>query len=125
MFGGRSGYARLAIERGVPIVPIVTAGAGESLLVISDGRELAQRLGISQRFRLKALPVSLTFPWGLNLGLAGLAPYLPLPSKLVTAVLPAMYPEDGEDVAAFAGRVEAAMQQRMDELVATRRFLRG
>lgn len=125
MFGNRCGFARLAIEQGVPIVPVVTAGAGESLFVISDGQELAARLGMTKHFRLKTLPISLTFPWGLNAGLAGLAPYVPLPSKLVTAVLPPMRPLEGEDGTAFAARVESAMQQRMNELVAQRRFLLG
>lgn len=125
VFGGRSGFARLAMERGVPIVPVVTAGAGESLLVLSDGQGLAARLGMPKWLRVKALPVSLTFPWGLNVGVAGMAPYLPLPAKLVTAVLPAMHPLPDENASSFAERVQQAMQQRMADLVADRRFLLG
>jgi hypothetical protein len=34
----------LAVEAGVPFVPVVTAGAGQSLLVLSDGRRLARAL---------------------------------------------------------------------------------
>jgi Acyltransferase len=47
VFGGRRGFARLAMEHDVPIVPIVTAGAGESLFVLSSGR--AARPGIETR----------------------------------------------------------------------------
>lgn len=52
-------------------------------------------------------------------------PYAPLPTKLVTAVLPPMLPTDGETAADFAARVEAMMQLRMDELVAGRRPVIG
>lgn len=123
-FGGRAGYARLAIEHDVPIVPVVTAGAGESLMVLSDGQRLAKRLGLA-RFRVKALPVSLSVPWGINIGVAGMLPYFPLPSKLVTAVLPAMRPHEDEDATAFARRIESAMQERMDQLVTHRKPLLG
>lgn len=125
IFGGRSGFARLAIEHGVPIVPVVTAGAGESLFVLTDGQPLARALGLPRSLRIKALPVSLSIPWGLNVGLVGMAPYLPLPSKLRTAVLAPMSPLDGEDASAFAARVETAMQDRLDALVANRTWLLG
>lgn len=123
-FGGRAGYACLAIEHGVPIVPVVTAGAGDSLFVISDGQRLAARLGL-HKYRVKALPVSLSLPWGINVGMAGMLPYLPLPARLSTVVLPAMRPEDGEDAAAFARRVERAMQARLDDLAARRKPFLG
>jgi 1-acyl-sn-glycerol-3-phosphate acyltransferase len=117
---GRSGFARLATENNVPVVPVVTAGAGESLLVISDGRQVAKALQLPRLARLKALPLSITIPWGVNVAVAAMLPYVALPTKLVTAVLPAMYPQSGESAEDFAGRVEAAMQARLDELVAGR-----
>lgn len=119
-FAGRSGFARMAMKHGVPVVPIVTAGAGESLFVFSDGQRLARALGLPDLLRVKALPVSLAFPWGLNVGLAGLLPYAPLPTKLVTAVLPPMRPEPDEAPADFATRIETAMQRRLDEITADR-----
>lgn len=123
-FGGRAGFARLAMGHDVPIVPVVTAGAGDSLFVLSDGQGLAARLGL-HKYRVKALPISVSLPWGVNVGVAGMLPYLPLPAKLSTAVLPAMRPEDGEDPAAFARRVESAMQARLDDLAARRKPLLG
>ena len=116
-FAGRIGFARLAIETGVPIVPIVTAGAGNTLLVLADGQRLARRLHLDTLLRYKVLPVSLSIPWGLNVGLVGLLPYLPLPAKMRTAVLPAMTAADGEDPAGYATRVHDAMQAAMDQLV--------
>ncbi len=119
-FSGRSGFAKVAMAHNVPIVPVVTAGAGESLLVLSDGRRLARLLRLPRLARTKTLPMSLACPWGLNIGVAGVLPYAPLPTKLVTAVLPEMWPNDGEEPAAFASRVEYAMQERLDGLVARR-----
>lgn len=118
VFGERTGFASLAMEAGVPLVPIVTAGAGDSLLVLSDGQRLARALRLDRTLRLKALPVSLSVPWGLNVGVVGLLPYLPLPVKISTRVLPAMTARPGETAQEFAGRVEAAMQETLTRLAA-------
>lgn len=115
-FDGRSGFARIAMEHGVPIVPIVTAGAGDTLFVIHDGRGLSRRLGIADALRLKTLPISLSIPWGLSIGVVGMVPYFPLPAKLKSALLPAMYAEPDESAADFALRVQAVMQDRLSEL---------
>src|SRR5271166_886821 len=124
-FHGRSGFARLAMDHGVPIVPVVTAGAGESLFVISDGVRIARALQLPRLLRLKALPTSASIPWGINIGVVGLLPYVPLPTKLTTAVMAPMYPEPDESPADFAARVEAAMQARLDALVHNRTPLLG
>ncbi|GAA1680166.1 hypothetical protein MMUR_07500 [Mycolicibacterium murale] len=118
-FNGRGGFARLAIDAGVPVVPIVTAGAGESLFVISSGERLARAVRLDKILRVKSLPVSVSLPWGLSVG-AGMLPYLPLPTKLVTRVLPAMWPTDGEDAATYAARVETAMQDALTDMTANR-----
>ena len=119
-FGGRSGFARLAIDAGVPIVPIVTAGAGESLFVISSGERLARAVRLDKLLRVKSAPVSISLPWGLSVGAVGMLPYLPLPTKLVTRVLPAMPPTDGEDAADFAVRVETVMQDALTDMTSGR-----
>lgn len=124
-FDGRAGFARLAIEAGVPIVPIVTAGAGESLFVISSGERLARALRLDKLLRLKSAPISVSLPWGINVGAVGLLPYLPLPTKLVTRVLPAMSASEGEDADEYAARVQAAMQDALTDMTATRTPLIG
>ena len=125
VFGGRSGFARLAMQQKVPIVPIVTAGAGESLLVLSDGKPLAKALRLDKLLRIKAFPVSVSLPWGVNIGAVGMVPYLPLPTKLRTTVLPAMKARRGEDAAGFADRVHTAMQDALTAMTAHRRPLLG
>lgn len=120
VFGGRSGFARLAIEEQVPIVPIVTAGAGESLLVLSDGERLARALRLDKILRVKALPVSLSVPWGLNVGMVGMLPYLPLPTKLHTRVLQVTRPASDESADEYAERIHTLMQDALTELTQNR-----
>ena len=69
--------------------------------------------------------MSLSFPWGLSVGAVGQLPYLPLPTKLRTTVLPAMKPKKGEEAEQFAGRVQTAMQDAMTAMTANRRPLLG
>ena len=69
----------------------------------------------------KVLPVSVSLPWGISVGTAGVLPYLPLPTKLLTAVMPPIHPLEGESPADLAGRVEVAMQKRLTELAQQRR----
>jgi 1-acyl-sn-glycerol-3-phosphate acyltransferase len=116
-FDGRTGFARTAIDYGVPIVPIVTSGAGDSLFVLHDGRGLASALRLPKLLRLKTLPISISIPWGLSVGVAGMLPYVPFPSKLDTTILPAMSAEPGETAASFADRVAGAMQSRLDRMI--------
>ena len=64
--------------------------------------------------------MSVSLPWGLSIGAVGMLPYMPLPTKLTTRVLPAMTPFDGEDPADYATRVETAMQEAMTDMTANR-----
>jgi len=78
-FADRTGYARLAIKTGVPIVPVANAGAHETLIVLTDGHRFAKRLGLQKLARASIFPVHLSFPWGLTIGPW---PHLPTPTKL-------------------------------------------
>lgn len=124
-FAGRTGFAQLALDVGVPIVPVVVVGAGESLLVLSDGQGIARRLGLDRRLRNKTFPVTVSVPWGLNAGLVGVAPYLPLPTKLTVAVLDPVEARPDDTAAILAERVHAVMQAAADRLADGRRPLLG
>lgn len=119
VFDGHRGYVKLAQKAGVPIVPVVSLGAHEALIVLWDGAPLARFLGLDRRFRLKALPLSLCLPWGLWLG--PLPGYLPLPTKIVVRVLPPIDPAG--DVDEIDRRVRDAMQTALDDMAHGRRFL--
>lgn len=125
MFAGRAGFARLAREAGVPIVPVVTSGGGESVIVLDDGAALAEATGVRERFRLHRLPITVSIPWGINIGTVGLLPYVPLPTKLRTTFLPAMHPVPAEPDEDYADRVRTAMQTELDRQTRHRRPIIG
>jgi 1-acyl-sn-glycerol-3-phosphate acyltransferase len=85
-FGGRRGFARTALNAGVPIVPIASAGAHEGFIVLAQGKRLAQALGWKRHLRWDSLPVALSVPWGLTVGPASYLPYLALPSQITVRV---------------------------------------
>lgn len=120
VFGGRTGYAQLALDAGVDIVPVVISGAGETLFVVSDGQELARRLKLPALARMKTMPISVSIPWGLSIGAVGLLPYLPLPAKMRAAVLAPIRPQEGEDAATLSERVHDAMDSKLKEMTAQR-----
>jgi 1-acyl-sn-glycerol-3-phosphate acyltransferase len=119
-FGGRTGYARLALQLGVPIVPVANAGAHDTLLVLSDGRRLAHAIGLHRMFRADILPIHLSLPWGLAVGPW---PHIPLPVTLrfilgraiVPAPLRGSAPTDDE-VCALDAQVRAAVQAQLELL---------
>jgi 1-acyl-sn-glycerol-3-phosphate acyltransferase len=123
-FGGRRGFLRLALEEKVPIVPVVSIGGQETALFLTRGEAIAKLLRLDRTFRLKTLPISLSLPWGLNIG--DFLSHLPLPAKITIECLPAIDLEEAfgpepsvDDVYAS---VVAEMQQALSRLAAERRF---
>jgi 1-acyl-sn-glycerol-3-phosphate acyltransferase len=84
-FAGRKGWIRLALDKGVPLVPVVSVGGQETALFLSRGEGLAKLLRLDKMFRLKVLPISLAIPWGLNVG--DMLGHFPAPSKITIQVL--------------------------------------
>jgi 1-acyl-sn-glycerol-3-phosphate acyltransferase len=123
-FGGRTGYIRLALDAGVPIVPVVAIGGQETALFLSQGEGLAKLLGLDRALRLKVLPISIAAPWGLNVG--DFLGHVPLPSKIVVEVLPPIHPReefgDDPDVDEVHEHVTRLMQDTLDALASERRL---
>ncbi len=123
-FGGRRGFLRLALDQGVPIVPVVSIGGQETALFLSRGEWLSKTLRLDRLFRLKVLPISLALPWGLNVG--DMLGHIPLPAKITIEALPAIHlreefgPEPDLDEA--YDHVMRSMQETLDALAAERRF---
>src|SRR6478735_2301716 len=84
-FGGRKGFVALALDSGVPIVPVVAVGGQETALFLTRGEHLARAFGLDRLFRLKVLPLSLAIPWGLNVG--DMLGHIPLPAKITVEAL--------------------------------------
>src|SRR3954468_7983748 len=82
ILAGRKGFLRLAINAGVPIVPIATVGGPDSMPVVATGRRVARALQLDKVARLKMFPFALQAPWGVS---PAMLPEIPLPTKIRTA----------------------------------------
>ena len=121
-FAGRTGYARLALQARVPIVPVAHAGAHETLVVLTDGHRFARAVGLRAVARAEVFPVHLSLPWGLAIGPW---PHIPVPTTLRYRLgAPIPVPDElraGDEVTdamvhAHDARVRAAVQAMLDEL---------
>jgi len=124
-FAGRTGWIRLALRTGVPIVPAVSCGAHNSVVVLSRGDRLVRWMPHLRLMRVKVMPIMLGLPWGVSFGL----PTLPLPTKTTVDVgspidLADRYGADADDGDAVIKWIyddlTAEMQRTMDGLVAER-----
>jgi 1-acyl-sn-glycerol-3-phosphate acyltransferase len=118
-FGGRKGFIRLAKQKGVRIVPVVSVGGQETALFLSRGEGLAKLLGLDRMFRLKVLPISVSLPWVLNVG--DMLGHVPLPAKITVDVLEPIDLEDLDVDEAYELIVER-MQRALTGLQAERRL---
>ena len=119
---GRGGFARIALQAGVPIIPCAIVGAEEIYPMLGNSPALARAL------RLPYFPLTPLFPW---LGPVGA---VPLPSNWIIEFcepVPTRGPAqdavgrtaeapDDELVAELADRVRDTIQAKLDELVAAR-----
>jgi 1-acyl-sn-glycerol-3-phosphate acyltransferase len=121
--GGRQGFVRLALEKDVPIVPMVTLGGQETALFLSRGEGLARLLRLDTSMRLKSLPVMLSLPFGLQIGPL---PHVPLPAKVSMRFLEPINVRErfGEDpdVGEAYDEIVASMQETLSALQRERRL---
>ncbi|MEM1426114.1 MAG: glycerol acyltransferase [Cyanobacteria bacterium P01_H01_bin.130] len=127
-FAGRTGFIKLALRTEVPIVPIISWGAHEGLVVLTEIHEpvkkLLQHNNLPWLFNIDpvVLPIYLGLPWGLAIGPL---PNLPLPLPIHIRVCPPIHFErqgreaakDREYVAECCERVRREMQRSLDQLV--------
>jgi 1-acyl-sn-glycerol-3-phosphate acyltransferase len=123
-FDGRQGFIRLALDAGVPIVPVVAIGGQETALFLSRGEGLARLLALDRMFRLKVLPISIALPWVLNVG--DMLGHIPLPAKLTIETLPPIDLEaefgPDPDLDEIYDHLIRLMQDTLDALAAERRL---
>lgn len=123
---GRKGFVRLAINAGVPIVPISTIGGADAMPVLATGRRIARALQLDKVAQLKVFPVALSAPWVVA---PAFLPELPLPTKIRTAFQEPVEldtdPEragDDEYVEAKYREVRESIQHGIDVLARRRKF---
>jgi 1-acyl-sn-glycerol-3-phosphate acyltransferase len=90
-FGERRGYVRLALETGVPIVPVATIGSHYSYLLLPGGFTVSRLFGLKRRLRVERVPIPL-FVVALvlfdALAIAGVVPWWAVAIATVLAILP-------------------------------------
>ena len=124
--GGRTGFVKLAIRMGVPIVPVATVGGADAMPVLIRGDKLAKALGLDRWARLKVFPIASSLPWIIA---PAALPQSPLPAKIRTRFMPPVEldhdPSRCDDEAyvdAKYDEVRASIQAGMDELASKRKF---
>lgn len=120
VLAGRKGFAKLALEHDVPVLPLVSAGSHETLIVLSQGRRVARALRLHRWARLHSLPIMLAAPWGVLAGPTCALPYLPLPAKVTVQIGAPIPAADTPCIERLYTRVEGTMQDMLDELYAER-----
>lgn len=85
-FAGRSGFIHLALELGVPVVPVVALGGQETALFLGRGRRVAGALSLDRLARLKVLPPVLGPPVGFTV--LDFPLRVPIPAKIAIRVMP-------------------------------------
>jgi 1-acyl-sn-glycerol-3-phosphate acyltransferase len=126
LLAGRTGFVKLAINTGVPIVPVATVGGPDAMPVLATGRRVAKLLRLDRVARLKMFPVALQAPWGVS---PAVLPEIPLPAKIRAAFQEPIEVDADHDraddrsyVKAKYEEVRAAIQDGMDALARRRRL---
>ena len=127
-FAGRKAFIKIALKEKVPIIPVISKGAHDTLIVLDDFYELVEQfhrwgmpwlLGVDP----EVFPIYLGLPWGIGFGPL---PNIPLPMPIHTRVCPPIiFDRYGKKAARDRAYVDACyeqvvtkMQQELDILMA-------
>src|SRR3954468_6380577 len=123
---GRTGFVKLAIQTGVPIVPVASVGGPDAMPVLATGRRLAKLLQLDRVARLKMFPIAAQLPWGIS---PALLPEIPLPTKIRTCFRDPIEVGDDQErvedpryVRDKYQEVQSSIQEGMDSMARKRRL---
>src|SRR3954454_16001918 len=126
LLAGRMGFVKLAINTGVPIVPVATVGGPDAMPIVATGQRVAKLLRLDRVARLKMFPVAIQAPWGIS---PALLPEIPFPTKIRTCFLEPIQVEHDPERIDDAGYVQAkyeevrrSIQGGMDSMALKRRL---
>lgn len=125
-FAGRTGFVKLALRSGVPVIPVVAHGGQHAVVVLSRGDRLARAAGL-RNVRINVFPFMFGPPFGFT---SVLTPPLPMPAHLTVEFLPALdwsgygpaAADDPDAVAACYGQITGHLQAALDGLAAEQPF---
>lgn len=114
------GFVRLALRQQVPVVPLVSHGSHDSLIVVFRGDELAHALGLD-KLRIHVMPLVIGSFGPALLPAAG----PPFPAKVISRICEPFdwshygpeAADDPEIVHRCYEEMQARMQENLDELV--------
>ncbi len=118
-FAGRQGFIKLALRENVPIVPIISWGAHDTLMILADFYQQARQLhewGIPWLFDTdpEVFPIYLGLPWGLGIGPL---PNLPLPVQIHNRVCtPIRFEHYGRAASSDRDYVNACYEQVLTQM---------
>lgn len=93
---GRKGFVELALQKQVPVHPVVSWGGHHSIFILTRGDWLGPLLGFD-RIRTTTFPLALQVPWGLS---SIMLPGVPMPAKIIIEVgEPMAWSQYGPDAA--------------------------
>ena len=126
-FHQRKGFIKLAIKKGVPIVPMISCGAHSTFVVLADIYPQMKALhewGMPWALGVdpEVFPIYLGLPWGLSFGPL---PHIPLPTKIHTRICEPIRFErygskalqDSHYIEECFEKVRNQMQKALDQLV--------
>lgn len=126
-FAGRKGFIKLALREEAPIVPAISYGAHDTLIILADWYEQARQLhewGLPLFFEpeMGVFPIYLGLPWGLAIGPL---PNIPFPVQIHTRVCaPIVFERYGREAASDREYVDSCyervctqMQAELDNLI--------
>jgi 1-acyl-sn-glycerol-3-phosphate acyltransferase len=127
-FAGRKGFIKIALKHHIPIVPAISTGAHDTLIVLADFypqvKQFLQNFNLPWLFNVdpEVFPIYLGLPWGIGIGPL---PNFPLPVPIRTRVcVPIVFEHYGEEAASDRNYINACyqlvverMQQELNQLI--------
>jgi hypothetical protein len=109
-FGDRMGYAKLAVEHGLPIVPVGASGVDETYLGLNDGTSVGRVLGLPRDIQ--------ALPW-IGVGPIGVFPFSPPFPVRIRQIVGEPIPVAGIDAGdeSQLQNLHASVQSAVQELV--------